>query len=114
MEAFLAAQHVEVVLAGAKHLLVDQRIEEMGLERNIFLTLPNFAGISEFIRGTDLVATLPSLMVGNNMKGLDCHPLPFESPELNMYMLWHKRYHDSPSHRWLRQTLAHNCGADHN
>ena len=114
LEAYLAAQHVAVVLAGSRSLLVDKAIGELGLDRNIFLTLPNFAGISEFIRGTDLLATLPSLLGGNGMQGMACHTLPFESPELNMYMLWHKRYQTSPSHRWLRQTLALSCGADRN
>ncbi|TNF08712.1 MAG: LysR family transcriptional regulator [Gammaproteobacteria bacterium] len=112
LEAYLAAQHVEVVLAGSTHLLVDKTIHTLGLERNIFLTLPNFAGISEFIRGTDLLATLPSKLAGNSIKGIASHSLPFESPKLSMYMLWHKRYQTSPSHRWLRQTLADSCGAD--
>ena len=113
METYLAAQHVEVVLAGPKRLLVDKTITELGFERNIFLTLSNFSGISEFIRGTDLLATLPSLMAGNDMKGMKSHPLPFDSPELNMYMLWHTRHQASSSHRWLRQALAQSCGADH-
>lgn len=109
MEAYEAAQHVAVLLAGATQLLVDQVISEMGLKHNIFLTLPNFSGLSDFIRGTDLLTTLPSLLGGTEMKGLASHPLPLDLPPLDMYMLWHKRYQDSPSHCWLRQSLIESC-----
>jgi DNA-binding transcriptional LysR family regulator len=113
MEDYLASQHVDVLLGGAQRLLVNEVIDKLGIKRTVFLTLPNFAGISEFILGTDLLATLPSLLAGCYSNGLACHPLPFDSPELNMYMLWHKRYQASPHHTWLRQSLAKICEQYH-
>lgn len=109
---YLSAQHVSVMLSGYRPLPMDKTIDDMGLKRDIFLTLPNFSGVLDFIRGTDLVATLPSLMGVNNMRGLATHSLPFELPEMDIYMLWHERYQATPSHRWLRQILAQSCSGN--
>ena len=37
---------------------------------------------------------------------LECRPLPFELPQINVAMLWHRRHeHDSAQH-WLRAALV--------
>ncbi|WP_421868851.1 LysR family transcriptional regulator [Motiliproteus sp.] len=104
-QAYQQAQHVAISLSGTKRMQIDADISALGLERDIFLTLPNFAGIWDFIRGTDLIATLPSLLGSGDLEGIAQQPLPFETPPLDIYLVWHKRYHDSPAHRWLREQL---------
>jgi DNA-binding transcriptional LysR family regulator len=32
-------------------------------------------------------------------------PLPFETDPLNLFLIWHRREHDDPAHRWLRHRI---------
>jgi hypothetical protein len=53
-----------------------------------------------------MVASLPGLLHTGSMKGFGCAPLPFEFPELPMYMVWHHRNRQDPAHLWLRAALV--------
>lgn len=112
VEDYLSAQHVVIMLSGYNRLPVDKMIDDMGLKRDVFLSLPNFAGALEFIRGTDLIATLPSLMSETSNLGVANCPPPFDLPDFDIFMLWHERYHSSPSHRWMRNMLVKSCNAE--
>ncbi|MBT8080068.1 MAG: hypothetical protein KJO31_15930 [Gammaproteobacteria bacterium] len=41
----------------------------------------------------------------NILSELDSAPLPFESEERSMFMVWHRRAHLDPAHRWLREQI---------
>jgi len=34
------------------------------------------------------------------------YPLPFPSPMMNIRQIWHRRKHQDPAHKWLRQLTA--------
>lgn len=69
---------------------------------NVSVSVPNFSGIAAFVRGGDMIATQPKAMGRKLMPDLACAELPFEAPELSIYLLWHKRYQSDPVHKWLR------------
>jgi DNA-binding transcriptional LysR family regulator len=52
-----------------------------------------------------MLASLPGLLHRGIMAGFAVAPLPFRFPELPMYLVWHRRHHDDPAHRWLRGEL---------
>lgn len=105
LEDYLAAEHVTVVYHPGRTLDFDQTLLAQGIKRNFVVTVPGFAGIPAFIRGSERLATLPGLLRTGLLRDLACAPLPFSGPRLPMYMIWHLRYSHDPAHSWLRNAL---------
>lgn len=102
---YLAARHVTVVYEDGRRLEFDDMLEARGVSRVVGVAVPNFGGIAAFLSGTDMLASLPSLMRLGPLGGLATAALPLIAPELCMYMVWHRRHHDDPAHAWLRAQL---------
>lgn len=105
MQEYSTAEHVTVSYTSTQHLEVDRFLQESGIERRFAVELPGFAGIPAFIRGSERLTTLPSLLGRDLLAGLESCELPIESPQLPVYMIWHVRYQNDPSHIWLREHL---------
>ena len=56
---YLAAAHVTVVYEPRRLLDLDQWLASKGIQRRFAVMVPGFAGLPQFIRGTDLLATAP-------------------------------------------------------
>ena len=69
------------------------------------ITVPNFSGLNEFIKGTDLITTQLELMKRGPLRELDSAPLPMKTQPLSIYMVWHQRDDKAPAHQWLRQKI---------
>ena len=102
LEDYLAAEHVTVVYEPQRALDLDQHLAAEGLERRFRVMAPGFSAIPAFLRGTDLIATAPSLLRFGLMRGLASAPPPAPFPKLPMFMIWSRRDHDDPAHRWMR------------
>ena len=102
---YLAARHITVAYEDGRRMEFDDLLEARGLARTVGVAVPNFGGISAFLRGTDMLASLPSLLRFGPLQGFGVGPLPLNAPELSMYAVWHRRHHDDPAHGWLRAQL---------
>ena len=102
---YLAADHVTVVYEPRRTLDLDAHLAARGIERRFVVTVPGFAGVPAFLRGADLLATAPGLLRFGLMQGLMSAPLPFPCPSLPMFMIWSRRDHADPAHRWIRAQL---------
>ena len=102
---YLAAEHVTVLYAPQRPLDLDQHLQAKGIERRFRVMVPGFAGLPAFIRGTDLLATVPGLMRDHLMRGLADAEVPVPCPTMPMYMIWHLRHQQDAAHRWLRDQL---------
>lgn len=109
--AYLAARHVTVVHTDNEQLDFDKRLAAGGIVRDIAISVPNFAAVPAFLAGSDMLATLPSLLGNRQMAGFASVRLPLRAKgtaglaNLPIYMAWHQRFHDDPAHRWLRREL---------
>jgi DNA-binding transcriptional LysR family regulator len=57
------------------------------------------------LRGSRYLATLPSLLGAELLRGFaQASPL-LPCPAMPMYMVWHQRDHLDPEHRWLREQM---------
>ena len=83
----------------------DSHLASQGLSRNVELTVSNFSAVPSFMRQTDLVATLPSLLHLGLMEDFDWCEAPVDTGRLAMYMVWHERMTRDPAHRWFREQL---------
>lgn len=109
---FARARHVTVVFDPHERLEFDKALQANGLQRTVVVELPNFSGVEAFLRGTPLLATVPSLLRRNQLRELACDASLFatgalaRAAELRMYAAWHQRTRDDPAHAWLRAQLA--------
>ena len=104
-EDYLAAQHATVVYEPRRSLDLDQRLEAAGLHRRFALMVPGFGALAAFLRGSDLLATVPGLLARHTLAGLaHCDP-PLPCPGMPMYALWHVRHQHDAAHQWLRAQL---------
>ena len=105
LKAYVAAEHVSVVYQPKRALDIDDVLRQRGIQRNFAVTLSSFAGIAAFVRGTPRLTTLPGLLREGLLHGLADAALPFETPQMPMYAIWHMRHQDGPVHAWLRAQL---------
>ena len=105
LKAYEAAEHITVVHQPKRSLDIDDFLLKRGVQRRFAATLSSFAGVSAFVAGTARLATLPGLLRQSLLRGLADAPVPFETPDMPMYAIWHVRHHNDPTHMWLREQL---------
>jgi len=105
VEEYLAAEHVTVLYEPRRQLDIDEVLSGRGVHRRFVAEVPGFGGIGPFLRGSTLIATLPSLLRAHMLRDFAVAPVPVECPPMPTYMVWHLRHHIDPMHRWLRQQL---------
>nr|WP_088953053.1 LysR family transcriptional regulator [Variovorax sp. HW608] len=104
---YLAADHVTVVYEPRRMLAVDEALAEAGVQRRFAVTVPGFAGLPAFLRGGPLLATAPARLGQGQglLREFASVAPPVACPALPMYMVWHRRHHEDPAHRWMRAQL---------
>lgn len=107
---YLAARHVTVVYPDNERLNFDRRLESSGVHRDVAISVPGFSGVPVFLRGSDMLASMPSLLSQSLMGAFASARIPLPSragalTKLPMFMVWHQRYQKDPAHLWLRQEL---------
>lgn len=110
-ERYAAARHVVVSRNGRFRGPVDAALEALGLTREIVAVVPGFPDALQIARQSDLVAlvTRSCLTSPRFADGLVGFPLPVETPEIAVTLLWHPRMEADPAHRWLRETVIALC-----
>jgi hypothetical protein len=57
------------------------------------------------MKGTELVALLPSSIKKTIMPDFETRPSPLNIDSLEIYQIWYSRDDDSPLHKWIRAFL---------
>ncbi len=105
LKAYETAEHITVVHQPKRSLDIDELLLKRGIHRRFAATLSSFAGVAAFVSGTARLATLPGLLREGLLRGLADAPVPFETPEMPVYAIWHVRHQQDPVHVWLREQL---------
>ncbi|AFU98311.1 LysR family transcriptional regulator [Simiduia agarivorans] len=103
LDAYLALNHLHVSSRRMGLGYVDQALAQLGVARTIQLRVQHYLVAPDIVRETDLVWTLPVRLA--DRFGLASLPLPFDLPELELHLYWHKRSEPLAAHQWLRQLL---------
>jgi DNA-binding transcriptional LysR family regulator len=108
LEAYLGCRHVVVDIVDGTQPAVDLALGALGFARRADLIVPFHAAGLQAVAGTDLVMTLPALLVAScvdpaTMRVVDP---PNEIQTLNYSMAWHPLVDDDLRHRWLRDTVT--------
>lgn len=91
---------------------VDERLEELGLTRTVVSSVDGFSVALALARGSDLVATVPSLHTKGLRSGMHSFSIPLTLRDFTISLLWHPRVDSDPAHRWLRTVIIEIMRAD--
>lgn len=84
---------------------VDDFLAGRGHPRRVELSVPNFSSVATYLRGTNMLATLPLLMKYTEMRNFAVAPLPFQFSAGKMNMIWHQSFQADEEHKWLRKAM---------
>ena len=105
LDDYLSRHHARIVFSTIETNLIDQLLSTMGRSRRVALQVPSFAGLPGLMKGTELIALLPSSIRESIMIDFDVGPSPVMIDDLKVYQIWHSRDDDSPLHEWIRTFL---------
>jgi len=105
LDDYLTRRHARIVFSSVDTNPIDQILACQGKHRQIALQVPNFSGLPELMRGTDLIAVLPSALKKNIMYEFSITPSPVLINRMSFFQIWHQRDHDRPLHQWMRQLI---------
>ena len=108
VKSWLEAEHIAPTPThlGAKGV-IDDHLEQLGLQRNIMARCPHFGLIPAMVASSLLVLTTGRQYCERYSEGLPLKilPCPIEFPRMMYYQLWHERSHASNSAKWLRDRV---------
>ena len=108
VKSWLEAEHIAPTptYLGAKGV-IDDHLEQLGLQRNIMARCPHFGLIPAMVASSLLVLTTGRQYCERYSEGLPLKilPCPIEFPRMMYYQLWHERSHASNSAKWLRERV---------
>ncbi|WP_100754110.1 LysR family transcriptional regulator [Vibrio salilacus] len=104
---YLAQRHVQVRCDGNERWLLDYRLADMGKERDIGITVPDFNSAASLCSYTDFIFTAPSHFVelASKQLNLTMLPLPMEFPPMAYTLFWHRDRENDPALSWIRQII---------
>ncbi|QIA64613.1 LysR family transcriptional regulator [Vibrio astriarenae] len=108
LENYLSLRHVQVRCDGNDRWLLDYRLADRGLERDIAITVPDFNSAASLCTYSDLVFTAPAhftKMVSHQL-GLKLLPLPMRFPPMAYTLFWSKERESDPAINWLKKIIV--------
>lgn len=107
VERFASMGHAVVSARLPFRSFVDDALAKHGLHRRVVLRLPHFLACARVVAVTDLVTTLPRLLLDSlALEHLKTFTSPVPLPQLPIHAVWQERLHADSAHRWLRELLA--------
>lgn len=105
---YLAFPHVTIVFGISGQNPLEIALERVNARREVKIASPSFVTSLSALRGTDLVATLPSRFLDNPLAaGYARFELPLEPVEYDYHLIWHARSDNDPGLLWFRELIRH-------
>ncbi|MGP4849398.1 LysR substrate-binding domain-containing protein, partial [Marinobacter sp. 1Y8] len=90
---------------GASASQTDKHIIQ-AIDANTVIRTNSFATMATFVKGSELMAIVPSKLNTLGFEHLDSVALPYQPTPITMRMLWHKKYQKNPKHQWFREQVV--------
>lgn len=105
--AYQALGHVVIATPAKSTSLLERTLERQRITRRVVLSTPHHLSLQAVISGSDLIATLPmgTALDFSRSGCVDVLALPFRPPMFSVHQYWHRRTHNEPRNRWLREQL---------
>lgn len=108
---YAAFRHVSVSRRGRQSGPIDQALAALNLKRTVSVVVPNFTAALTLARESDLIASVPERQTERFRAGMQTFALPVPIDKLTISQIWHPRFANDPSHRWLRSCLRTVCAS---
>lgn len=111
LERYAAAAHAVLNMSSeyrsTLESVIDQELSRLHVERRISLIASSTNVIASLVANSELVATVPSMLVRLHEKtlGIIALKLPFNIPPVPFSLVWHARSHHNPDIAWVRDRL---------
>lgn len=107
LDELCSRPHVQVSHSANTSGVLDEWLHEMGRKRHVVLSIPQFSALPALLAGTDLLVALPDYTADAMAASghLFAEPLPFETPTMDLSMVWLGMMDNDPAERWLRSRL---------
>lgn len=108
LEDFLQVPQILLSTRGDWRGPIDTALEKRGRARKVLASVPRFSTIPFILKSRPSLVNMPSRSARHYARlfGLAASPLPFESPNFSVAILWHLRAERDPAVVWFRQLLA--------
>ena len=112
LRSFVDVGHVAVAHPNLADIAIDLALSEQSLARRVVVTVPEPAEVPALVARTDLVATLPEMLIqiGDAPKALVRHRPPIPLDPVPVYVIHHERNARSPAMSWLREEIGELVG----
>jgi DNA-binding transcriptional LysR family regulator len=110
-DRYAIGRHIGISRQGLEMGPIDEAMSELGLAREITTIVGGFSTAVALARASDLIASVPERHTGSLRAGMHTFPLPMQTPEFTVSLLWHPRFHADPVHRWFRGIVLETCAA---
>ncbi len=111
LERFSGLGHIVLGGPGSVDPEIDRVLAASSRSRRAALTVPSLLPIPWLVARSDLVATVPALLLGLNRERLPVarHAPPIPIDPTTGSLVWHERTHHDSAHRWLRKVVREAC-----
>lgn len=111
LDDYIESQHIHFSLAGKDTGQIDQTLRKLGHARDVQMTVSNYTLGLSILKNTDLIYSGPRHITEGMAQtfGLETRELPFDSPDITVSQLWHKRYDADKAHMWMRELVHSIC-----
>ena len=108
LDAFCKLGHILYSPSGELRSFTDDALDQLGRNRRVAMTLPKFSAIAHTVSRTNLIGTMPRTLAEELAEGLDLVVLspPVDIGPHPMLMVWSKRSHENPAHKWVRERIV--------
>lgn len=96
-----------LAVSGGTNDLLENVLMQLGIVRKIAMKLPGFITAAAVASQSDLLLTLPATLANSASKifPLQIVRLPYRAPPVALSLIWHKRDHNDPLQKWLRNNI---------
>ncbi len=111
LESFLALGQVIIEPRPDAMPLIDAALAKRGLKRHVAVTVPHFMSMPLIVQSSDMIATMPrrmALLYADHFR-VRAHAMPLRTPQLPVYLIWHKSAESDSGHQWFRNQLIDLC-----
>jgi DNA-binding transcriptional LysR family regulator len=107
LKRYLQFPHARVETLAGLQTLVDRPLAQLGVKRNVVLTIPFFVPAIYAMARSDLVLTVPRKLakITRGITGVKVVEPPRELKAFPYFMAWHSRLTGEPAHSWFREQI---------
>lgn len=107
-DEYLSAKHIVVSLRATGPSLVDYALSSVGLNRHIGLRCQHYFAGCQVVSQSEMLLTMPkhyAKVLLEHFDNLELQSLPFDTPNIDVYLYWHKSQDNDAGSQWFREFI---------